>query len=205
MNWKWEIEARTGSKEAITWLRAFRRNMIFSLDNINEGRYWVYLTSTFTHISGLHLVLNMMSFWSLGPLFLAQFGTPMLAILWIGSGVFGAAAQERLWRRANVSQNHAAVGASGSILGIFTALACVFPRTRVELLWIPMPIWGCMTGIAAFSITAFNQGWLPIIARADHLGGMAFGLVWGLAVLRRRSFWKFSTIPRTPKVPPRSS
>jgi len=202
-NWKWEIEARKGSHEAIQWLRTFRRNMVFSMDNIKEGRYWVYLTSTFTHISGLHLILNMMSFWSFGPMFVAQFGTRMLAILWVGSGVVGAFAQERLWKQANTHINQAAVGASGSILGICTALTCVMPRMRVEFFWIPMPMWSFMAGAAVFSITAINQGWLPFVGHADHLGGMAFGLVWGLAVLRRRTLLKFPAAPKFPRIPPR--
>jgi len=201
--WKWEVEAKKDSIVAIRRLQAFRQNMVLSIDNVNEGRYWVYLTSTFTHNRGSHLMLNMVSLLSASWIIVPIFGTSTLAVLWVGAGVVKAVAQERLWRQETPPLDQWAVGASGSIFGIYTALSCVMPCRSVDFFWIPIPMWSSIAGAAVFSIAAINQGWLPFIGHADHLEGMAFRLIWGLAVLRRRVFRKFAVAPRTPNIRPR--
>jgi membrane associated rhomboid family serine protease len=160
--------------------------MVLSLKNIQEGRYYTLLTSTFTHYHSLHLALNMMTLWSFGRTIVGVYGVPTFAILWVGSGLVGGALQVSAWKRnIDSKENPRAVGASGSLFGMVSFLACVIPGARVSLLFVPMSLKTAVTGAAAFTVLSIHQGWLPFIAHWDHLGGMLFGATWWLVMLRR--------------------
>ncbi|KAH8595297.1 hypothetical protein B0O99DRAFT_512532 [Bisporella sp. PMI_857] len=155
-----------------------------STRNIREGRYYTYLTSTFTHFNTAHLLFNMMALWSFGRPIIAIWGGSQFAILWAGSGLVGGFAQSSLWNKQGLGDERA-IGASGSLFGLTTALACLAPQMRVVVLIFPMQLGLAMFSGAAFSVAAIRQNWLPWVGHADHLGGIAFGVIWYLVVLRR--------------------
>ena len=70
-----------------------RRNFINSADNIKEGRWWVMVTSSFAHVNLLHLGINMVVLWGFGNGFVALFGVPAFAGLWLLSAASCSAAQ----------------------------------------------------------------------------------------------------------------
>lgn len=49
-----------------------------------------------------------------------------------------------------------------------------------------MPMWICLVGEIGASIAGLQGYWGQSIGHADHLGGIAFGLVFWLLILRRR-------------------
>ena len=129
----------------------------------------------------------MLALWGFGQAVVALYGVPTFAVLWVGSGIAGGLGQAYFWaKNPNPYAEEKAMGASGSLLGIFAALTCVMPKHPVSLVIIPMPMFVAAALTAGFSLGALREGWLPYIGHADHLGGMAFGVLWWVVVLRRR-------------------
>jgi membrane associated rhomboid family serine protease len=176
---------RTGSRKIRETLEEFNKNMVMSLRNIQEGRSYTILTSTFTHFNTLHLAFNMMTLWSFGRPLVAFYGVPTFIILWVGSGIAGGALQAYAWSNNGPYHAHQAVGASGSIFGMLAVLTCITPKAQVALFWIPMTLRASTILTVAFSVAAISQDWLPFLGHWDHLGGMAFGAFWWLIALRR--------------------
>lgn len=70
-----------------------RQNFINSADNIKEGRWWVQVSSSFAHVNLLHLGINMVALWGFGTRFVALFGVPAFAGLWLFSAATCSGAQ----------------------------------------------------------------------------------------------------------------
>jgi membrane associated rhomboid family serine protease len=175
--------AKKGARTALLSLREFRKRMVLSWRNINDGRYYTLLTSTFTHVSSMHLLVNMMALWGFGRMSIGVFGVPQFAVLWVGSALVGGAAELYQHRKRGIDQD--CIGASGSLFGISAALACAMPRLGVNFIFIPMNLGTAMAISVIGSMACIEFGWLPALGHADHLGGMAFGALWWYIKLRR--------------------
>lgn len=156
----------------------FRRNMLASRKNIDEGRWWCAITSTFAHGSILHLGLNMYGLWSLGWPLVYLYGFRPFASLWLISGVGGSlvgiygrdalygvkkhAANSKVSR---VSEDRHSLGASGAISGMAGFMACVMPALRYQ-----------MVAFAGFSAFCISENWFPGLGHVEHLFGLASGL-----------------------------
>jgi len=178
-------EAKKGSRKARKALADFEKHMVMSLQNIREGRYYTILTSTFAHSSVSHLLFNMMALWSFGPPIVGIYGVPTFAMLWVGAGLTGGVAQLYFWSKNSPYDGYRGVGASGSILGILGALTCLMPHSRVTLIVFPMSLLNSTLLTIGLSVAAIQQGWLPSLGHADHLGGLVFGAFWYLIAMRR--------------------
>lgn len=80
-----------------------------------------------------------------------------------------------------------AVGTSGSLSGLYTAMMCMMPRVPVSLIGVPFlsfPLWSSNAVFAAGSAYCMVTGTLPLIAHAGHLGGMAGGVAYFYGVMR---------------------
>ncbi|RFU35898.1 hypothetical protein B7463_g464, partial [Scytalidium lignicola] len=166
----------------------FEDNFILSRRNIQEGRWWTIVTSSFAHTSIPHLMVNMFCLWSAGPLLYGVLGPAKFAVLYLGSSITGSALQLSWWAHEKRPTWIGAVGASGSLTGIFTFAAGLWPNMRMSLLFfIPMRLWQGIAAFTGFSVTALAEGWFPSIGHADHLGGMAFGAAYaGYLLFRMR-------------------
>jgi membrane associated rhomboid family serine protease len=177
---------RNGSKKAYQWLQTFNDHFVLSTKNIREGRYYVLLTHTLAHNNFMHLAFNMLALWGFGRTIVSWYGLQTFAIIWVGSAVVGGILQFGYWQKADLpSTEHGAVGASGAIFGIVSALSLVYPEMPVLMMFIPMNLRWCMIISVAFSMASIKEGWLPWLGHVDHLGGMTFGFVWWLIALRR--------------------
>lgn len=176
---------RTKSIQAQQKLAEFHKNFVLSWEGIQNGRYYTLLTSAFMHNGFGHLAFNMVGLYSFAPQIITLFGLSPFSVLFVGSAITGGVVQYWLWNE-NKEYHGAAVGASGALFGILTALTCVMPRQSIMLMFIPMPMW-VAAGISVVASVAGLQGyWGQGIGHADHLGGMAFGAVFWALVLRRR-------------------
>ncbi|KAH8821653.1 hypothetical protein F5884DRAFT_768600 [Xylogone sp. PMI_703] len=169
-----------------------RRNQIFedhfvlSKRNVYEGRWWTLVTSSFAHTSISHLMVNMFCLWSVGPVLYSVIGPAKFAILYLGSAATGSAFQLSWWSHEKIPAWAGAVGASGSLAGVFTFTAGLWPNTGVNLLFfIPMRLWQGIAAFAGFSVVSLAEGWFPRLGHADHLGGMAFGAAYIAYLLSR--------------------
>ena len=164
------------------------------------------------HFQPVHLGCNVLALLSFGSA--AQvFGPSGYVGLWLGSAVACGAAQV-LWEMFQEQElkkrkkdriaifghqlvqddpTHStifarSIGASGSVLGIITALSCMNPNTGIGMFFIPLyvPAWGCGLAFITFSGYCMVTNSLPALGHAGHLGGMAFGAAYYYVWLRRR-------------------
>jgi len=65
------------------------------------------------------------------------------------------------------------------------------PRSPVTFIVVPTSMITLTALTVGFSLACIKGNWLPQIAHWDHLGGMAFGLLYGLVVMRKGRFRGF--------------
>lgn len=144
-----------------------------------------------------------MALYSAGVKVVESFGPRLFVIAWIGAGVcssnfsllWSAYKTKRLAKKQKDERLHGgrgreirSIGASGSIAGHITILACTSPYSTVQIgmVPIPMPFWMFSSVFAAGSVAMLAFDWAPSIDHAGHLGGMVFGGLLYFIALRRR-------------------
>ena len=185
-----EYELRTtASSGAIATKRWLNDHFIHSLRNMKEGRYYTIVTSAFMHESLLHLAMNMVGLWSFGRVLVSGIGVPSFLVLYFGSVIAGGLTQDYIWEKRDM-WNAGGLGASGGVLGLFAATACIIPRGQMGFLFIPMPMWAGAALMVGLSVGGMQDRWLPGLGHAAHLGGMAFGAFWWLVAIRRGRIYR---------------
>ena len=91
---------------------------------VSEGEWWRLITATFLHYGPLHLGMNMLVLWFIGPPLEEYFGHGRYLLVYLVSGLAGSAGA-LIW-----SPNALTVGASGAIWGIMGA-ALVLEARRI--------------------------------------------------------------------------
>jgi membrane associated rhomboid family serine protease len=135
---------------------------------VAHGSWWQVVTSGFTHVSTVHIALNMFALYFLGPPLEQVLGRVRFLALYLVSLLTGSAAVMLF-----SDQIGATVGASGAIFGLFGALAVV-----------TLKIGGDFRNI--LSIIALNLAFtfvVPGISWQGHLGGLAGGILVALAMV----------------------
>jgi len=155
---------------------------IFTLDTNLVGfirKPWGIITSIFSHFEIWHLIFNMLFLYFSGQLFEQIFDKRRLWQTYVFGGISGGILEIAAHYLFPSFQNsdQVVVGASGSIMAIFTALAFHSPNIRVNLFGIfPVKIYliaiffllNDLIGIADPSDN---------VAHFAHLGGAIFGLI----------------------------
>jgi membrane associated rhomboid family serine protease len=140
---------------------------------VSEGEWWRLITAAFLHYGPLHLGLNMLVLWFIGPALEEYLGHGRYALLYLVSGLAGSAGA-LLW-----SPNALTVGASGAIWGIMGA-ALIFEWRKIYVFG------GQALGLVVFNLAITFL--IPGISRGGHIGGLVGGAAAALAfVYLRRS------------------
>lgn len=157
-------------------------------------RPWSLVTSTLSHGSVQHLLMNGLFLYFLGPAVErivggGRRGAVRFVLLFLAGGATSGVAQVHL--EAAVSGGDAgALGASGALMMILGILVVLAPRQKVWLLFppVPLPLWGIGLGYALLDVLgAFNPA--DGVGNFAHLSGVALGLGYGWWLkgdLRRR-------------------
>ncbi|KAM0805221.1 hypothetical protein BDR22DRAFT_798531, partial [Usnea florida] len=150
------------------------QNLINSPENVNEGRWWVLVTSSIAHASPVHLLINTFAVWGFVQGTITLFGVP----LFVGAWLFTAAS-------SSAPRFGGSVGASGAICGLTGLFLCYMPKLPIRLLFVlPMPLW---LGELAFTVGSgycMATGYAPSVGHAAHLGGTAAGIAYYFALVR---------------------
>ena len=141
---------------------------------VAEGEWWRLVTAAFLHYGPVHLGMNMIVLWFIGPALEDYLGHGRYALLYLVSGLAGSAGA-LVW-----SPNVATVGASGAIWGIMGA-ALVLEGRRIYVFG------GQAMGLVVFNLAITFL--IPGISIGGHVGGLVGG---GLAVL---AFTQFRRVP----------
>lgn len=136
---------------------------------------WQLLTYGFLHGDALHLFVNMFALFMFGRPMEEYWGSRRFAIYYFASLL--AAAVTQLIVEAAAPSGGPTVGASGGIFGLLLAFAWYFPRQRVFVLPLPVPIpaWFLVTSYGLLELYAGLTGASANIAHFAHLGGMLGG------------------------------
>ena len=137
---------------------------------VSEGEWWRLITATFLHYGLVHLGMNMLVLWFIGPPLEEYFGHGRYLLVYLVSGLAGSAGA-LIW-----SPNALTVGASGAIWGIMGAALVLEARK----------IW--VFGGQAMGLVIFNLAitfFIPGISIGGHIGGLVGG---GLCALAFSSF-----------------
>ncbi len=181
-------------------------------------------TSMFLHGGWMHLAGNMLFLWIFGDNLEDEMGHGGFLLFYILSGIAAALAQVM----ADPASPIPMVGASGAIAGVMGGYLLLFPKARVDVLfifviifrifpisaWIVLGVWFALQLFSGVSIPGDQGG----VAYWAHAGGFLGGLILTLPAFLRRGgqgFWQRteghpphpaaeyklarSSIPRVPK------
>ena len=139
------------------------------------GEEWRLLSSQFLHFGLLHLLLNMWVLAVNGPLAERLFGTARFLSLYLFAGVCASATS--LWWHPTVNS----AGASGAIFGVLGALLAFALRRDLK---VPLELLSAQrNSVLVFVVfNLLNGARFTGIDNAAHVGGLAGGLLLGLAL-----------------------
>jgi len=143
---------------------------------VAEGEWWRLITAAFLHYGLVHLGMNMLVLWFIGPPLEEYFGHGRYVLVYLVSGLAGSAGA-LIW-----SPNALTVGASGAIWGIMGA-ALVLEARKI---WV---FGGQAMGLVIFNLAITFV--IPGISIGGHVGGLVGG---GLCALAFSSFRRMPAI-----------
>lgn len=130
---------------------------------VADGAWWQILTSAFSHLELMHLAMNMISLWFLGPPLEAALGRARFLAVYLTSALAGSTLV--MWLSEPQGQT---LGASGAIFGLLGALLVLVHKVggdyRTVLLWLGINL-------------AYTFGFAGGISWQGHIGGLIGGMV----------------------------
>jgi len=142
---------------------------------------WLILTSMFLHGGSMHLLFNMYALWIFGPLIEHRIGRRRFLFAYFASGILAGIFFTVF------NPNSFAVGASGAIMGILGIVIVLLPNMRVLFFFvIPMSMRTAGILFALIDLIGFVSSANTGIAHIAHLGGLAFGVSYGIYLLKKR-------------------
>ncbi|KAL3529106.1 hypothetical protein ACH5RR_008428 [Cinchona calisaya] len=165
-----------------------------------EGHWWRIITSSFSHISVIHLVFNVSALWSLG--FVEQLEHIGLGVkyylhyslvLVVLSGLLVLGMYHVLIQRFKIEyfRRVTAVGYSCVVFGWMTILAVKQPSSKLDLFgFLSLPI-----SFAPFESLIFTSIIVPQASFLGHLSGIMVGyaIAWGL-IHGMNNYWAVSML-----------
>ena len=156
-----------------------------------------FFTSMFLHGSLLHLAGNMLFLWIFGDNLEEELGHFNFALFYLASGI-GAAALQIL---PDPDSQIPMIGASGAIAGVMGGYLLLFPRARVDVLfifivffrifpvpaWVMLAVWFALQVFYGVATAADGAG----VAYWAHAGGFLVGFLWVLPLWLRRGGTRF--------------
>jgi membrane associated rhomboid family serine protease len=166
---------------------------------VAEGGYVTALTSMFLHAGWMHLIGNMLFLWIYGDNLEEEMGHVGFLLFYLAAGLAAAGLQGLADPRSMIPM----VGASGAIAGVMGGYLLLFPRAKVDVLfifliffrifaipaWIVLGIWFAVQLFSGFTIPGDAGG----VAYWAHAGGFIAGLALTLPVWLRRGaggYWQ---------------
>ncbi|MES2667582.1 MAG: rhomboid family intramembrane serine protease [Pseudomonadota bacterium] len=157
------------------------------------------VTHMFVHAGWMHLAGNMLFLWIYGDNLESEMGHGGFLLFYLAAGLAAAGLQSAADPWSDIPM----VGASGAIAGVMGGYLLLYPRAKVDVLFIfviffrifPIPAWivlGLWFGIQMVSGLAVpsDEGGVAYLA---HIGGFVAGVIFALPVWLRRgaaAYWQ---------------
>ena len=171
-------------------LQFMLNNFTVSWTGLSEGRFWILLTSVFSHNMFFHIFINMYVLLSFGSILEQVLGRAAFLNFYLMAGIVSSFTHAFVSAALLGAPDQPAVGASGAIAGLILVFSLMFPKQKLLIFGlIPIPaIWGAFAfiGLDLWGLFAQAQGGGLPIGHGAHLGGAAMGLFYYLFILRHR-------------------
>jgi membrane associated rhomboid family serine protease len=110
----------------------------FSPSEVSAGRnYEGMLLSHFAHADGAHLLFNMLTLYSFGPVVELGLGSLNMLLIYVSAVIFSTLFVYYLHR---ADPRYRALGASDSVTGIIFAAIVLLPGMSIYFFFVPVPI-----------------------------------------------------------------
>lgn len=165
------------------------------------GQIWRFVTYAFCHDRGgvWHILINMWVLWLFGPTLERMYGSREFLWFYLAAAVVSGIAFVLL---ALLFPSGPAIGASGAVIATLMLFAWHYPRHTILIFFvIPVEVRWLVAAYAIFDLVPVlrqlggdetGDG----IAHSAHLGGLAFGLLYGKYGLRLDDFVSRLRLPR---------
>src|ERR1700683_3309908 len=151
-----------------------RRSLFRPYWLVRQSEYLTLVTSGFMHADIGHLLFNMITFYSFGPLLERRIGTTTFLELYFTGLLVGNIGT---YIRHRTDPKYSCLGASGAILAVLFASVVYFPQQRLFILPIPVPIPAPLFAIGYLAFTYYSARQSRDKINHDaHLGGALTGL-----------------------------
>lgn len=164
---------------------------------LQEGHYFGIIGSAFSHLSFKHLFANMFGLFWMGRALGSAIGKREFLKLYFSSCVFSALSYcvDSHFHPKTIDPKSKApvsnmLGASGAVMSVTSALACMNPRHTVRLYgFIPLPIAPILGLVIASDIHDFLvNAQDDRIAHSAHISGFLWGVLYYFGRLRGRFY-----------------
>lgn len=147
----------------------------FSVDGLLAGAWWSPLTSMYLHAGFFHLFGNLFVLLTAGPALEDRIGSRRFLVVYFAAGVGALLAHTAIAYAAPaiVDPADVAIGASGAIFGVLTAVAVRYPR-----LLLPTPLMFIIVRLPAFVVLLIHLGFNLAYLAGDQFGPGAGGIAW---------------------------
>lgn len=167
---------------------AMTDNFLVSWTALEAGRYWTLLGSAFSHMGGLHFLINMYVLATFGSFVEQVIGSWRFAIFYLLAAIVGSLGHAGVSAFLLDKPELPALGASGAVSGVVILFSLMLPQATLLLLGIvPMPaIVGALVfvGLDVVGLVAQTEGGGLPIGHGAHLGGAAMGALFYFVVAR---------------------
>ena len=138
---------------------------------------WQLITYAFLHGGWAHLFFNMFALFMFGGALERRWGGRRFVIYYLVCVLTAALTQ--LVAQGSAGAAEPVVGASGGVFGVLLAFAWYFPRQKLIVIPIPIPVsaWLLVTVYALLELLYGVTGTMPGVAHFAHLGGMLGGVL----------------------------
>ena len=155
-----------------------------------EGQYYRIITHGALHADTMHLIFNMVSFYSFGialeeyffPVLFGELARALFALLYL-LGIIASVIPDLIKHRDH--SYYRSLGASGAVSAVVFSAITIQPKMPIQFFFIPFPIPGYIFGLAflVLSATLAKKGGGNIGHNA-HFWGSIFGIVFTYAAAR---------------------
>jgi membrane associated rhomboid family serine protease len=163
---------------------AMMRHFTLSTKNVYVyHNFHTLVTSIFSHREPMHLLVNMLVFWSFGRNVLSILGTTQFLALYLGGGLVSSFCQlhwkdyiPRSWPAYyRYNRDAAGMGASGAVNALLAWHVLTFPWSSIYLYGL-LPVPSALVGAGLVGMDLWHMYYADSnVGNAAHLGGVAFG------------------------------
>jgi membrane associated rhomboid family serine protease len=155
-----------------------QRTFVFSPSEVFAGKnYEGMLLSHFAHADGTHLLFNMLTLYSFGPVVEFGLGAGNMLLIYVSAGIFSTLF---VYYQHRTDPGYRALGASDSVTGIIFAAIVLQPEMSLYFFFVPVPIPAPLFAVGYIVLsTYFMRRGGGHISHEAHIAGAISGLVLG--------------------------